>query len=459
MFVHKFSWIFVGVLVVLVGCQASGMVGAGDAGPVADPCEGVSCGERGECVSTQSGEAACRCDTGSHAEGLTCVANVEGAECTGVDCSGHGTCAVAEGPPAEPVCLCDEGFDVVGKTNCVAEATGLRCGAGTHEEDGTCVADIVPTDGGTPRADAGPPADAPCRSTADCDDGEACSYDTGECVTIAGAECGLPPVVGGGFRGLFGDCGYVEGLGSPSPYRDEGLCGDGLTCVATYPWLVRGTSEYAAGYGYCFQACDPCASECPGGMECVALSEGGGFCHAGPLQREGESCGGGGYGAAKICEAGTACIEGVDECRRVCTPNDGVEVPLRSPFTVAYPSGDCQAGEICGLSRSKQTSDADADLFTCREGIAVATAEPCSSADSRLCSSPDSCGGIGICSPVCESSADCAAGVECFDFSGWDDRCIPDGSLQYGAKCSVDRNCGEGLACKEGVYFNSCQLP
>jgi hypothetical protein len=78
------------------------------------------------------GSAVCLCDQGYHAEGLECVENVEENPCEGVDCSGHGDCAV---DGSDPVCICDRGYHVEGGTNCIQDpdpCQGVDCsGFGT----------------------------------------------------------------------------------------------------------------------------------------------------------------------------------------------------------------------------------------------------------------------------------------------------------------------------------------
>jgi hypothetical protein len=87
-----------------------------------DPCAGVDCGAHGHCVDN-GGQAACDCDPGYHADGLTCV---EDDPCAGVNCSGHGDCLV-DGSN-NPYCDCDAGYHADGLT-CVEDdpCAGVNC--------------------------------------------------------------------------------------------------------------------------------------------------------------------------------------------------------------------------------------------------------------------------------------------------------------------------------------------
>ena len=69
--------LFCGILAILAGC--------GD-DPDHGPCVPVDCGPHGTCMQ-QGTDVVCVCLQGYHAEGLTCVADVD--PCEGVECSGQ----------------------------------------------------------------------------------------------------------------------------------------------------------------------------------------------------------------------------------------------------------------------------------------------------------------------------------------------------------------------------------
>jgi hypothetical protein len=150
--------------------------GAVDEG-CSETCDGVGCSGHGTCFDTTAG-AACDCDDGYHPVGLDCVANdpsnpcggvvcatgacrVSGGmpvclctepfictaredyglgacvswwdSCSGIDCSGHGTCeASPDAPDAGAQCVCDAGYRAIGRFGCepdVAWLDGADCAA------------------------------------------------------------------------------------------------------------------------------------------------------------------------------------------------------------------------------------------------------------------------------------------------------------------------------------------
>ena len=86
------------------------------------PCSGVSCSGQGSCAVWLDGTTAyCRCNIGWHPSGYGagCEPNDGTNPCAGVTCSGHGTCLPA-GPLA--VCTCDDGYLLdVSALNCLPE--------------------------------------------------------------------------------------------------------------------------------------------------------------------------------------------------------------------------------------------------------------------------------------------------------------------------------------------------
>jgi len=103
------------------------------------PCAGIDCSGHGSCAVAGT-MPVCVCEAGFRAgAGNTCEAVVVGQECQGIDCSGHGTCAVAGGAP---LCSCEAGYDRLG-TTCVARAVpdgggGGACAGVTCSGRGQC---------------------------------------------------------------------------------------------------------------------------------------------------------------------------------------------------------------------------------------------------------------------------------------------------------------------------------
>jgi hypothetical protein len=76
--------------------------GNGEDSAAAGPCRDVSCGAHGTCVAN-AGAAACQCEAGFHAEGLTCVADPPVDPCAAVVCGANAACAAG-------ACVCNTGF-------------------------------------------------------------------------------------------------------------------------------------------------------------------------------------------------------------------------------------------------------------------------------------------------------------------------------------------------------------
>jgi len=99
------------------------------------PCAGIDCGGHGWCAVIGN-YGICICDPGYHTVfNLSCEENDPENPCSGVDCGGHGRCAVTGG---SPLCVCDEGYDLIGDTVC-ADINAVQCAPGTIERNGECV--------------------------------------------------------------------------------------------------------------------------------------------------------------------------------------------------------------------------------------------------------------------------------------------------------------------------------
>jgi len=102
----------------------------------AGPCSGVTCSGHGTCGLDASEQPHCVCDSGFVPQGLECVAQSD--PCAGVTCSGHGSCALDGSNQA--YCQCDVGFEPQG-LECVPSTNpcaGVTCsGHGTCSAQGT----------------------------------------------------------------------------------------------------------------------------------------------------------------------------------------------------------------------------------------------------------------------------------------------------------------------------------
>ena len=141
------SSVLVIVVLIVSGCNVNfgewpeDAGGDADADTDADPCEGVSCGDHGEC-HVLDGEPICGCETGYdgeecdrcypgyHHEDGDCMFDHE---CLPTSCAGHGECDDEGG---DVTCECDSGFDPA--TNCATCLEGYHRSGESCVEDETC---------------------------------------------------------------------------------------------------------------------------------------------------------------------------------------------------------------------------------------------------------------------------------------------------------------------------------
>lgn len=99
-----------------------------------DPCNGVTCSNHGTC-SDNEGNPICICETGYHAEGLSCLEDNISEPCLGVTCSNHGTCQVDSLNKA--YCECEEGYEVDENDNlkCIIKTSCITHQLGTTDSD------------------------------------------------------------------------------------------------------------------------------------------------------------------------------------------------------------------------------------------------------------------------------------------------------------------------------------
>jgi hypothetical protein len=321
---------------------------------------------------------------------------------------------------------------------CGDDWTGFTCGAGTHEEQGVCVPDVVQQDGG--QTDAEPPPDAgePDSETPAVpgDIGAACEV-AGDCQSGFCATPDLDPRLVGG-------------------YCTVTFCGDGTPCPA-------GSTCQDPGVGYtaCFRFCDPGTVVDRTGYACQPLINddpaigivaprctGGGDCPAGALCDSTKGicvappeCGTGlpACGTGKTCFGGyclTTCT-GAGDCKssEVCQPTGTGSAPSVCAPPPCVVTGHCPVGAVCveqhdGLKYCKvpdsctttcatgYTCTAGLCLKSCAAGAAGDTA--CKAIDTRL-NCADS---FGVCMPACGTGDTCDEGNSCFTT---DEVCLPTG--------------------------------
>lgn len=87
----------------------------GDDADVPAVCDGVGCSDFGDCVDV-GGVAACACDPGYHAEGLSCVEDLPPDPCDGVTCGANASCEAG-------VCVCQTGYEGDPVAGCTSIST------------------------------------------------------------------------------------------------------------------------------------------------------------------------------------------------------------------------------------------------------------------------------------------------------------------------------------------------
>jgi hypothetical protein len=115
------------VSLALLSCGSDDADDNSNTGNHSASCSGVTCSGHGTC-NMVSGVAVCVCDSGYLANGTQCTA-ISATSCDGQDCSGHGTCVMSGG---NAVCDCDDGYQATGLT-CVETGTGFA---------GSCTIDL-----------------------------------------------------------------------------------------------------------------------------------------------------------------------------------------------------------------------------------------------------------------------------------------------------------------------------
>jgi hypothetical protein len=107
--------------------------GTAGSGGGSGSCTGVTCSGHGSCAPGDAGQPTCVCQPGYHDVGLECVADES---CSGITCGRCANCQVLDG---SATCVCPDGFVLTGGnlSDCTPSpdpCAGIDCGA-----DGYCV--------------------------------------------------------------------------------------------------------------------------------------------------------------------------------------------------------------------------------------------------------------------------------------------------------------------------------
>jgi len=87
-------------------------------------CSNAGCSGKGFCF-VNGGAPECFCQSGYHSEFPDCVQNKKGDVCSGVECSGNGSCVSVE-IIEEPVCACESSYIPIG-LSCIQNVSGDPC--------------------------------------------------------------------------------------------------------------------------------------------------------------------------------------------------------------------------------------------------------------------------------------------------------------------------------------------
>ena len=415
-------------------CAAGYAAPAGGAcAEVPSECAEVDCGEHGTCLASAAGEPVCVCDAGFALGDGGCVATGAAADpCEGIDCSGHGLCAAAGGVA---LCVCDAGW-VADGPSCVGQAVAADpCEGVSCDGHGACLA---AASGPVCLCDPGYVSSGdgcePVASASDPCEGVSCDGH-GVCLAAAsGAVCLCDP-------------GYVssgEGC-EPIPSAEDpckGIDCDGHgACTATPAGdalCVCKAGFESTGLG-CAKLPDPCDGiACSGTGTCVAGADGTPVC---------------------ICDAGryrkgTECLPNVDPCAgEACDGHGACVVTAGGPLCLCEPgfvadgascapvTGDpcegvgCSGHGTCMVTEGTPTCACEAG-FTAAGTSCVPSDNPCEGV---------TCGGLGAClvaasgAPVCLCEAGAyAVGLSCFK--------APDGAIPETAPSDISLTVAHPLA-------------
>jgi hypothetical protein len=287
------------------------------------PCAGVDCSGHGVCAVSGE-EPVCACDEGYHAVALDCVADDPGDPCLEVTCSGHGVCAVAAG---EALCLCDEGYHAA-DLGCLADDPGpcldvtcsdhgvcavaggaalCVCDEGFHPDELACVGND-PDD---------PCAGIDCAGHGACDDSggaPACDCDEGfHAVSLACIADEVDPCLEVTCSG-HGVCAVAGG--AALCVCDEGFHAAALECAADAPDPCL--DVVCSGHGICAAAAGEPLCICDEGFHAEALE-----CVADPPDPCLDvDCSGHGFCAVAASEPLCVCDDGYHDEALECLEDD-----------------------------------------------------------------------------------------------------------------------------------------
>jgi hypothetical protein len=239
----------------------------------------------------------------------------------------------------------------------------------------------------------------------------------------------------------------VGNVGAACTSRGD-CTGSADTCIPEQPGILPG--------GYCTTVCDPAdEASCPTGSTCIEIGMGQAFCFQdcdpGASERQCRE----GYGCAgrigtSVCIGG--CTDATDcDAGQECDPTGG-ELGSGSCFTpgasiggACTVDGDCPTGGTCQPEEGTGWPGG----ACLGGGCDPMTNEGCDAGDACL---PTLFGGGGVCADGCTTDADCRTEYACREASGFPGRtyCAP--GCASDAECTV-----AGFVCNPGA--GTCAVP
>jgi neopullulanase len=382
-----FKWFMAISLIGLAGC----------AGSSDSVCDQVDCGQNGSCVDVDD-QAACLCDPGYVAEGLSCIDD----PCSTSPCV-HGTCQ-PDGKNA--ICDCEPGYT---NAHCDACASGYRleglaCVEGSPCEDDPCVYGVCRSVAGQPECDC-----FTGYSGSLCDEC-ASGYHPEDLKCVSDTACDPDPCVHGACQQVGGqavctcDAGYT---GERCEQCASGYHEEGLICVPDLGGPCDPNPCQDAHKSICQVVSDSHICSCDPGYhdesgECIEDT----VCNPDPCTAAHQA------GCSEDGQGGYTC-----QCEQGYQDNDGNNTCLENCATAVDQANiDCQVQDCDDSSGTAWCVGGPCDGITCTSHgrCEVQNDQPVCICDSGFQDNDHN----NTCSPDCETSELNCGILDCDDSSG-----------------------------------------
>ena len=227
--------------------------------------------------------------------------------------------------------------------------------------------------------------------------------------------------------------------------QDVGACGDGRRCTS-----VSGRAGVCSAD--CESECSVGAARCSddGRQACAQLDD--------DLCLE--------WGAIRACDPGLGCDDLSGECIDACAGDGACAHPL---VPRACRGGRCVVRGDCDPSNGDGCEAPDECFLASADGSAGVCLEVCDPLDATCSDAADACvafGGSAWClragevgaGGACDQSAECAAGLSCFDTPDGSGRCFDLCNFEEGGECDDGFGCIDaGIDGRLGVCNEVCE--